>query len=311
MKRVMVLCGLLFVGGLSISLAGMQVTTGPTATSLSATKIEKIKDNLYMITGSNVNPIEAFAGGNTAVLVTETGVVVVDTKLPGWGQVLVDRIKTVTNKPITTIINTHTHGDHTGSNEFFGTNVETIVQENTKANMARMDEFKGAKARFLPKRTYKDRLTIGVGKDRIDLYHFGPAHTSGDTFVVFPALRVMHVGDVFAWKSLPYIDPANGGSVLEHPKTLARAIAAIKDVDTVITGHIPLATLNDLKVYADFSQDFADWAAAQVKAGKTADEAVAAYKVPAKFVGYTPSVNGTFGSPKDNTQIAFRELGKK
>ena len=259
MKRAMVLCGLLFVGGVSISLSGMQVTTGPTAASLAATKIERIKDNLYMITGSNVNPIEAFAGGNTAVLVTETGVVVVDTKLPGWGQVLVDRIKTVTNKPITTIINTHTHGDHTGSNEFFGINVETIVHENTKANMARMDEFKGDKAKFLPKRTYKDKLTIGMGKDRIDLYHFGPAHTSGDTFVVFPALRVMHVGDVFAWKSLPYIDPANGGSVLEHPKTLARAIAAITDVDTVITGHLPLATLNDLKVYADFSQD-ADWA---------------------------------------------------
>ena len=83
MKRVSVLCGLLFVGGLSISLAGMQVATGPTAASLSATKIEKIKDNLYMITGSNVNPIEAFAGGNTAVLVTETGVVVVDTDAEG------------------------------------------------------------------------------------------------------------------------------------------------------------------------------------------------------------------------------------
>ena len=178
MNRAMALCGLLFVGGVSISLSGMQVTTGPTATSLAATKIERIKDNLYMITGSNVNPIEAFAGGNTAVLVTDTGVVVVDTKLPGWGQVLVDRIKTVTNKPITTIINTHTHGDHTGSNEFFGINVETIVHENTKANMARMDEFKGDKAKFLPKRTYKDKLTIGMGKDRIDLYHFGPARSS-------------------------------------------------------------------------------------------------------------------------------------
>jgi hypothetical protein len=120
----------------------------------------------------------------------------------------------------------------------------------------------------------------------------------------------MHVGDVFAWKALPYIDPANGGSVLEHPKTLARVIAAIKDVDTVITGHLPHATLNDLKVYADFTRDFADWATAQAKAGKTAGEAAAAYRVPAKFAGYTPSVNGTFGSPKDNTQIAFKELGK-
>ena len=310
MKRIVVLGTLVACGVLSIAVSG-QAPPGASEKAIAATKIEKVKDNLYVITGSGAEDTSAFSGGNVAVFITDAGVTLVDTKLPGFGPTIVDRVKSVTNKPITRIINTHTHGDHTGGNPFFGANVETIVQENTKANMARMDEFKGAKAQFLPKRTYRDKLTIGTGKDRIDLYHFGPAHTSGDTFVVFPALRVMHVGDVFAWKSLPYIDPANGGSVLEHPKTLARAIAAIKDVDTVITGHIPLATLNDLKIYTEFSQDFADWAAAQVKAGKTADEAAAAYKVPAKFVGYTPSVNGTFGSPKDNTQIAFRELGKK
>jgi glyoxylase-like metal-dependent hydrolase (beta-lactamase superfamily II) len=103
------------------------------------------------------------------VFITDTGVVIVDTKLAGWGQVILDRIKTVTNKPITTIINTHSHGDHTGSNEFFGTSVETIVQENTLANMARMDAFKVDKAKFLPKRTYKDKMSIGKGKDQIDL----------------------------------------------------------------------------------------------------------------------------------------------
>ena len=74
------------------------------------------------------------------------GVVLVDTKLPGWGQPILDRIKTVTDKPITTIINTHTHDDHTGSNDFFGASVETIVHENTRTNMTRMDAFKGAKA---------------------------------------------------------------------------------------------------------------------------------------------------------------------
>jgi glyoxylase-like metal-dependent hydrolase (beta-lactamase superfamily II) len=88
--------------------------------------------------------------------------------------------------------------------------------------MARMDEFKGAKARFLPKRTYKDRLTLGAGKDQIDLYYFGPGHTNGDTFVVFTALRTMHVGDMFAWKALPYIDPANGGTVVEQPRRLRK-----------------------------------------------------------------------------------------
>ena len=279
--------------------------------ALAATKIEKVKDNLYMITGSGAADTNAFSGGNTAVFITDAGVVVVDTKLPGWGQVLLDRIKTVTSKPVTTIINTHTHGDHTGSNEFLGTTVNSIVHENTLTNMRKMDEFKGDKARFLPKRTYKDKLTLGAGKDEIDLYYFGQGHTSGDTFVVFPALRTMHAGDMFAWKALPYIDTANGGSVLVHPQSLAKAAATIKNVDTVITGHIPqVLPWNDLKEYADFTQDFVTFARSEMKAGKTADQAAAEYKVPAKYKGYIVSVNPQFGSVKANLQIIYDELKK-
>ena len=123
-----------------------------------------MKDNLYVITGSGVANRDEFSGGNTAVFVTEQGVVLVDTKLPGWGQPILDRIKTVTGKPITTIINTHTHGDHTGSNEFFGAAVTIVAHENTRANMVKMDAFKGDKSKFLPSKTYKDKLSIGSGK---------------------------------------------------------------------------------------------------------------------------------------------------
>src|SRR3954469_22824125 len=166
MRRMLVLAALILAGGSSLALRAFQAPApaGPTPAALAATKIEKVKDNLYIITGSAPAPRDAFSGGNTAVFITDTGVVVVDTKLAGGGQVILDRIKTVTNKPVTMIINTHTHGDHTGSNEFFGTNVETIVQENTKANMERMDAFKGDKARFLPKKTYKDKTTVLSGK---------------------------------------------------------------------------------------------------------------------------------------------------
>jgi len=311
MNRGLVLGILIAVGSLSLVVSGFQgPPAAPSAAALSATKIEKVKDNLYVITGSGVANIDAFSGGNTAVLITDAGVVVVDTKLAGWGQTILDRIKTVTNKPVTTIINTHTHGDHTGSNGFFGTTVDSIVQENTKANMAKMDEFKGDKARFLPKRTYKDKLTLGKGKDEIDLYYFGAGHTNGDTFVVFPALRTMHAGDMFAWKALPYIDVSNGGSAVAHPQTLTKAITTIKNVDTVVTGHIPVMTWNDLKEYADFSQEFVAWARNQNKAGKTVDQAAAEYKLPAKYKGYVVSVNPQFGSVKANLQAVYDELKK-
>jgi glyoxylase-like metal-dependent hydrolase (beta-lactamase superfamily II) len=139
---------------------------------------EKVANNLYMIPGQ---------GGNTAAFITANGVVLVDTKNPGGGQLILDKIKTVTDKPITTIINTHTHADHTGGNEFFGTTVEFVAHENTKANMEKMDNFKGDKSVFLPKKTFKDKLTLGSGKDEIDLFYFGPAHTSGDAWVVCSA----------------------------------------------------------------------------------------------------------------------------
>jgi cyclase len=310
MKRVIVLGTLVGVGVLSMVVSG-QVPAGPSAEAIAATKIEKVKDNLYVITGSGAEDMTSFSGGNTAVFVTDTGVTLVDTKLPGWGPTIVERVKSVTNKPITRIINTHTHGDHTGNNGFFGA-VESVVQENAKASMANMDSFKGANAKFLPTRTYKDRLTLGSGRDQIDLYHFGPGHTNGDTFVVFPAQRTMHVGDMFAWKALPYVDPTNGGSLVQQPASLARAVeATAKSVDTIINGHIPVAPFSDLREYVEFTKDFVAFAQASIKAGKTADQAAADYVVPARFKGYKASVNGQFGGPKPNMQIAYNELTKK
>ena len=216
----------------------------------------------------------------------------------------------MTDKPVTTIINTHTHGDHTGSNEFFGASVETIVHENTRANMARMDAFKGEKAKFVPKKTYKDKLTLGSGKDQIDLHYFGVGHTNGDTFVVFPALRVMHTGDMFAWKALPYIDTGNGGSVVAHAETLGRVVSTIKDIDTVITGHTPVLTWNELREYAEFNRDFVSWAREEIKAGKTAAQAGAEYRVPAKYKGYTVEPRPQNGDARANTEIVYKELQK-
>jgi len=308
MKRVMVLGVLVVVGGMSMAVSGQ--APGPSAKSIEAMKIEKVKDNLYVITGSGAGDTAAFSGGNVAVFITDAGVTLVDAKLPGFGPTIVERVKSVTPKPITRIINTHTHNDHTGSNEFFGASIENIVQENTKANMEKMDEFKGDKAKFLPKKTYKDSMTIGSGKDEIDLYYFGRGHTNGDTFVVFKGLRTMHVGDMFAWKALPYVDAANGGSVMDQGKSLSRAVATVKNIDTIINGHIPTSTWNDLKEYAQFTSEFAAFAERAMKAGKTAAQASDEYKIDPKYKGYVVSVNPAFGGARANMDIAYNEMKK-
>ena len=309
MKRGLLLGTLIGVGVVSLVVSGQ--AQGPSAAAIKAMQIETVKDNLYIISGSGADNQATFSGGNVAVFITDAGVTLVDTKLPGFGPTILERIKTVTNKPVTRIINTHTHGDHTGGNGSFGATVESIVQENTRTNMTKMKEFSGANAQFIPKRTYKDKLTVGSGKDQIDLYYFGRGHTNGDSFVVFPALRTMHVGDMFAWKALPYVDTDNGGSVVEQPESLAKAVATVKNVDTIINGHIPVGTWNDLREYADFTKDFVDFARASLKAGKTVEQAASEYKVAPKFKGYAASLSPAFGGALANMKIAYQELQKK
>ena len=287
MRRTFALGVIVTLGGLSMAVAAFQApSTAPSQAVLDVTKIEKVKENLYVITGSSPVPRETFSGGNTGVFITERGVVVVDTKLANWGPTILERIKTVTNKPVVTVINTHSHGDHTGSNEFFGASVESVVQVNTKANMARMDAFKGDKAQFLPKRTYTDTLTLGAGKDQIDLYHFGAGHTSGDTFVVYTALRTMQAGDMFPWKDAPFIDRSNGGSGRAWPDTLKKVLDGVKNVDAVIGGHQPVAAWKDLAVFQQFLADLYAQTTAAHKAGKTVDQAAADKAWMSKYPGY-------------------------
>ena len=287
MRRAFALGVIVFLGGLSMAVAAFQApSTTPSQAVLDVTKLEKVKENLYVITGSSPVPRETFSGGNTGVFITERGVVVVDTKLANWGPTILERIKTVTNKPVVTVINTHAHGDHTGSNEFFGASIESVVQVNTKANMTRMDAFKGDKAKFLPKRTYTDKLTLGAGKDQIDLYHFGAGHTNGDTFVVYTALRTMQAGDMFPWKDAPFIDRSNGGSGRAWPDTLKKVLDGVKNVDTVVGGHLPVAGWKDLAVFQQFLADLYAQTTAAHKTGKTVEQAAADKAWMSKYPGY-------------------------
>jgi glyoxylase-like metal-dependent hydrolase (beta-lactamase superfamily II) len=281
MKRC-ILLGVLVAAG-SLSLLAAQPPAQPAGPRV--IDIVKLKDNMYVLTSSTPGNPATFSGGNVAVFITDGGVTLVDTKLAGWGQAVLDKVKGVTSKPITRIINTHTHGDHTGNDGFFGTNVEIVAHENTKTNMEKMDAFKGENAKFLPGKTYKDKLSLGSGKDKIDLYYFGAGHTSGDTFVVFPALRILHTGDMFAWKDAPLCDRNNGGSCVAFPQTLAKVVATIKDVDTVIPGHSPMQTPKDLQDYQRFTADLSAHAQAAMKAGQSVDDAFAAFKVE-KYPGY-------------------------
>jgi cyclase len=298
MRRRMVLGGLLMVGVLSIAVAAQQ-QAAPPKPSASAIKVEKLADNLYVL-----NALAAGGGGNTSIFITAAGVVVVDTKNPCWGQPLLDKIKTITTKPVTTIINTHTHGDHVSGNVEFPANVDIVVQENTKANMGAMrpasfvaqpaggpppNIFTQHNGAGMAKRTFKDTMMIGNGADRIELYYFGRAHTNGDAMVFFPTARVLHMADVFANKGLPGMDSNNGGTGAGYADTLTKAadFADKNNVVKIVNGHNETTTTRaELREFISYVKDFVTTVQEAKRSGKTVDQVVAAWKTPVKYAGY-------------------------
>lgn len=305
MQRRRVLGTLVAAGALSMTVAAFQQPAAPPAPMV--VEAEKLKDNLWVMKGG---------GGNSAVFLTADGVTVVDTKLPGWGKPLLDKIKTVTDKPVTRIINTHTHFDHVSGNVEFPASIEIVTQENTKTYMDQMNPvyglqtgpqpnlFKQNAGKGMPTKTFKDKMTLGKGADQIDLYYFGPAHTGGDAYVVFPTLRVMHVGDTMPNRDLPIMDKNNGGSAVKFSATIAKA-AGVNGVDTIINGHNATTTTPaDLKLYSEFIADFVKFAQDAKKGGKSVDDVVSSWAVPAKYTGYAKPNPARV---KADAQVAFDE----
>jgi glyoxylase-like metal-dependent hydrolase (beta-lactamase superfamily II) len=271
--------------------------------------VDKIRDNLFVLRGG---------GGNTAVFITANGVVLVDTKIAGWGRPIIERVRELTPQPVTTIINTHTHYDHVEGNVEFPGSVEVVTHENTAKLMPEMREIYGIQAPArnvfresqgvgLPRRTFTDRMTLGNGNDRIELHYFGRAHTGGDAFVVFPALRVLHTGDAFPNRGIPIMDANNGGSGVAYPDTIAK-VAALTGIDVVITGHnATTVTMADVAQYAEFNRAFVDAVRAGKKAGQSIDDVANGWKVPEQFLkaGYAqPAV----GRLRSNVEVVWKEL---
>lgn len=302
MRRARVLA-LIVVAGFTVVTLGAQPQRPripPTGT------IKKVRDNLYVIPG---------AGGNTTVFVTRAGVVLVDTKLANNGEAILSQVRSVSSRAVTMIINTHSHPDHIGSNDYFAPSVEKVTHENTKKWMAANARVASNPA-VMPTKTFTDRLTLGSDRDQIDLYYFGAGHTDGDAFIVFPALRAMAAGDIFAWKMAPLIDPMAGGSVVALPDTLEEALKGIGNVDTVIEGHGDVNTWAGFRDYTLFNRALLD--AAKAGLGKqSADEIAASLKQ--KFPVFTKEELLTDleygGTPLSraviNVNVAFQELGKK
>jgi cyclase len=308
MKRIIVLTALVVAGAMSYLVAQEQ------GQKPKVVVVEKLKDNLFVLKGDG-------GGGNTTVFVQSNGITVVDTKNPGWGAPILEKIKELSPKPVTTIINTHTHGDHVSGNVEFPATVDIVVQENTATNMKQMrpvtglakpgappapNIFEQHKGVGLPKRTFKDQMTLFKGPDQIELYYFGRGHTNGDAWILFPTLRVLTAGDIVSGKNLPLLDANNGGSGLEIGDTIAKAHSTLsKMADTVVTGHSVNMTMPELMEYATFNSEFATAMREAKKAGRGVEEVVKSWTMPSKYQGYTAAQEARLRS---NAQVIYDEI---
>ena len=218
-------------------------------------RTERVKGDLHMISGE---------GGNVALYATGDGVVLVDDMFDRNHADILAQVKTVTDKPLKYVINTHQHDDHAGGDFKMLPMAEVIAHRNVYANLKDLkrpyyEDTPGTPI-GLPRITFTDQLDVHVGGKDVQAYYFGRAHTSGDAVIYFPELRTIHTGDLFlasrgggrgAAPAKPrppgvpiYVDYVQGGSFIEWSKTLEGALKL--DFDTVIPGHGPVSTRADL-----------------------------------------------------------------
>ena len=198
----------------------------------------KITENVFMLTG---------AGGNIGLLRSEEGLLMIDDQFAP----LAEKIEAAMSKlapgiPLKYVVNTHYHGDHSGSNAHFVKMAPVFAHENVRVQLK-----KQGKVEELPVVTYETGVTIHLGGEEIQLMHLPKGHTDGDTIVYFEKANVLHMGDLFFHNRFPYIDLKHGGSVKGYLKNITKVYQQFPDDVTIIPGHGELTTKTDLKKVID------------------------------------------------------------
>ena len=261
---------------------GTPAPTGPAPGGRGAPQtqaIQQVKPGLYMITG---------AGGNTTVRVTSQGLIVVDGKLPGQANydALMALIKSVSDQPVKYLIVTHHHADHTGNNQLFlDAGVQVVASEGLKTYLA---TYQVNPKPAPPSITYPGaEYTLTLGDVKVELHHFGRAHTGGDTVVYFPDLKVVAVSDVVTTgKTGPLIDYAGGGSATDWTNVLAGILAL--DFDAAIPGNGGVLTKADVEAYKTKYDTVIARARELVKMGVPQDQLLS--KIKTDDIGWAPRV---------------------
>ena len=262
---------------------------------------EEVEDGFYVLFG---------LGGNIAVSSGEDGVLLVDDQLPEMIPKLKKAMRKQGDRKVDFVINTHWHFDHADGNKALGKDGSWLVSHSNsrrmmlKGNVINLVLIAGVQEAYppeaLPDITFDEHMQFHINGEQIDLMHFGPAHTTGDTIVFFRGRNAVHMGDVFNNSGYPFIDAGNGGTLDGVLNTCKAVLEMVDDETVVIPGHGPLATRIDLMNYVHMLEVVYGELKAMIAAGKSLEEIQAA--------GITDTWDEKFGTPANFINRSYVSL---
>ncbi len=227
--------------------------------------VQPLNGSVHMMVGS---------GGNIGVSAGEDGILMIDDQYAPLAEKIAAALNQLGSDKPRYIINTHYHGDHTGSNAFFQSHKSSTVfaHENVRIRLASGED---VNPKALPVVTYQDGIKFHFNNETIHVKHFPMAHTDGDSIVWFENADVLHAGDLMFKDWFPYIDLGAGGNVQGYIDAVSAMIEMIDDDTQIIPGHGSLANRSDLMRFRDMIVETYAYVQAQKSAGLSEDEAVA------------------------------------
>src|SRR5437667_8649131 len=268
-------------------------------------KTTQVAAGIYMLEGE---------GGNIGVSAGEDGVFLIDDQFAPLTPKIIAAVKTISDKPVRFLMNTHWHGDHVGGNENLGkAGVVIIAHDNVYKRMsvggaitALKQNYAPAPKAALPVITFNQTATFRMNGDDVTSTHLPPAHTDGDSFVRFAKTNVIHTGDVFAAYRYPFIDVESGGSVKGILRAVDQMLPMIDDATKVIPGHGGVSGKKDVLAYRKMISTAISKIEPMVKSGKTLQQVI-----DAKPLREFDEEWGKFRKPEAFVEIVYNGLRKK
>lgn len=223
----------------------------------------KLSDNVYMLVGQ---------GGNIGISVGDDGVFIIDDQFEQLTPKILEAIRTLSDKPLQFLVNTHYHGDHTGGNENMAKQgIKIIAHENVRKRLVEGEKPKDA----LPIITFNDRVNVHMNGEDVNVHHVEHAHTDGDAMLFFTKSNVLHTGDTYFHKRYPYIDVKSGGSIDGYIKAVKKGLSLINNDTKIIPGHGPVSNKEEYQSFLTMLETLRKNVKAEIEKGKTEDEVAA------------------------------------